>query len=116
MRWNLISSLSKIQLYYSWCVDGVSLVRINNDTEKARIGVDKFGLESNVQIVEDRRIIKIGQICHVFNLFELPWVDLADFGGFENFFLMTTRYSCFVSVNTFKQALHVSMFAIWAVI
>ena len=88
MRWNLISSLSKIQLYTRGCVDWISLVRIDDDTKEARIGVDKFGLESNVQIVEDRRIIKIGQICHVFNLFELPWVDLADFGGFENFFLL----------------------------
>ena len=88
MRWNLISSLSKIQLYTRGCVDWISLVRIDDDTKEARIGVDKFGLESYIQIVKDRCIIKIGQICHVFNLFELPWVDLANFGGFEDLFLL----------------------------
>ena len=88
MRRNLIFSLSKIHLHHCWGVDRISLVRIDDNTKEAGIGVDKFGLESNVQIVEDRCIIEIGQICHVFNLFKLPWVDLTDFGGFEDLFLL----------------------------
>ena len=88
MRWNLVSSLAKIKLYTGGCVNRVSLVWIDDNTKEARIGVDKFGLESYIQIVEDRRIIKIGQICHVFNLFKFSWVDLANFGGFEDLFLL----------------------------
>ena len=88
MRWNLVSPLAEIELYTGGSVNRISLVRIDDNTKESRIGVDKFGLESNVQIMEDRRIIKICQICHVFNLLKLPWVDLADFGGFEDLFLL----------------------------
>ena len=34
MRRDLISSLSEIHLYYSWSVDWVSLVRIDDDTKE----------------------------------------------------------------------------------
>merc|ERR1711874_189779 len=34
MRWNLIPSLSKVQLYTGCSVNGISLVRIDNNTEK----------------------------------------------------------------------------------
>ena len=88
MRWNLVSSLAEIKFYTGGCVNRISLVRIDDDAKEARIGVDKFSLESNVQIMEDRCIIEIGQICHVFNLFKLPRVDLANFGGLEDLFLL----------------------------
>ena len=68
-------------------VDGKTLLRVNNHTEESRIGIDKLGLVSNLKIVKYRRIVKIGQVRHVFALFELGRVDLSKLLILEDFFL-----------------------------
>ena len=87
MRWYFISSLSKVHLDYSCGVDGVSFVWVDDNTEESGVGVDELGLEPDIQVVEDRCIIEISQVSHVFATFKLPWIDLANFFDFVDFFL-----------------------------
>ena len=87
MRWYLISSLSKVHLDYSSGVDWVSFVWVDDNTKESRVGVDELGLEPDIQVVEDRSIIKVSQVSHVLDLFELGWIDLPNFLGLEDFFL-----------------------------
>jgi hypothetical protein len=42
-------------------------------------GVDELGLVAALQVVEDRSIIKVGQIHHVITLLKLGRVDLTNF-------------------------------------
>ena len=87
MRWNLISSFAQIHLSSGWRVNWVAFVWIDNDAEEARIGVDQFALVSNLEVMEDRCIIKICKISHVLTFLKLRRVYLADFFGFKNLFL-----------------------------
>ena len=87
MGWYLILPLSKIEVCSSLRIDGKTLIRVNNHAEESRIGIDKLGFVSNLKIVKYRRIIKIGQVRHVFALFELGRVDLSKFLILEDFFL-----------------------------
>ena len=91
MRRNLIFSLAKIHVDYSWCIDWVSFVWIYDDTEETRVSVDQLALESGIQVVEDRCLIQIGQVGHIFAFFKLRWVSLTDLFRFENFFLNTKK-------------------------
>jgi len=85
--WNFISSLTKIHLYTGGGVNWVSFVWVDDNTEETRVGIDKLSLESDIQVVEDRSIIKVSQVSHVLDLFELGWIDLPNFLGLEDFFL-----------------------------
>jgi hypothetical protein len=87
VRRNLIPSLANIHLDYSCSVDGKPFVRVDNNAEEARIGVNKFGLKSDFQVVEDRSIIEERQVGHVFTFFKFGWIDLSNLCRWKNFFL-----------------------------
>ena len=65
----------------------VTLVRVNDNTEEPRVGIDELSLETDLQVMEDRGIIQVSQVGHVFALLKLGRVDLAKFFRFEHFFL-----------------------------
>ena len=94
MRGYLILSLSKIDVSSSLRVDGESLIWVHNHTEESRISIDQFGLVSNLQIMEDRCIIKIGQIRHVFTFLELWRIALSKFFILKDFFLNKKTNQC----------------------
>ena len=91
MRWYFISSLSKVHLDYSSGVDWVSLVWVDDNTKESRVCIDELRLEPGIQVVKDRGVIEISQVCHVFTFFKFWWVDLTNFFGFEHFFLKKNR-------------------------
>ena len=84
---NLIPPFSKVDLADPVGVDGVPLVRVDDNTEETRVSVDELGLEPNFQIVEDRGIIQESQVSHVFALLKFRRIDLSNLGGLESFFL-----------------------------
>merc|ERR1712018_758455 len=84
--WNFISSLTKIHFYTGGGVNWVSFVWVDDNTEETRVGIDKLSLESDIQVVEDRSIIKVSQVSHVLDLFELGWIDLPNFSDLKTFF------------------------------
>merc|ERR1719245_2698315 len=77
MGWDLITSLAKVDLTAPVGVQRITLVGVDNNNEETRVGVDKLGLVTGLQVPEDRSIIKEGQVDHVLNLLELGWVDLS---------------------------------------
>jgi len=87
MRRNFISPLAKVKLDYSGGVDWKPFVRVDNNTEKTRVGVDQLGLVSGFQIVKDRSIIEKGQVSHVVTFLKLWWIDLSNLLGLEGLFL-----------------------------
>ena len=68
-------------------IDGVPLVGVNNNTEEARVSVDEFSLEANLQVMEDRGVIQEGQVSHVLAFLKLGGIDLTNLLRFEDFFL-----------------------------
>ena len=84
---NFIPPLANIQLDHRLGIDGKALVGVDNHTEEARVGVDKFGLEADLQVVEDRGIIEEGQVGHVLTFLKLGWIDLTHLSRWEDFFL-----------------------------
>ena len=97
MRRNLVPSLSQIEPDGCLGIDRVSLVRIDSNAEQTGVGlnlenqinsmltfsdvkthVDKFGLVSRPQIVEDRGLVEVGEVGHVLTLLKLGRVHLAD--------------------------------------
>ena len=87
MGWDLIPPLAQVHLDHSLGVDGVPLVGVDDNTEETRVGVDKLGLETDLQVVEDRGIIEESQVSHVFAFLELGRVDLANLLRLEDLFL-----------------------------
>jgi hypothetical protein len=85
--WNLIPSLANVHLDHSLGVDREPLVGVDNNTEKARVGVDELGLKTDLQVVEYRGIIEVGQVSHVLTFLKLGRVDLANLSRWEHFFL-----------------------------
>jgi hypothetical protein len=59
VRRDLIPSLAKIHFNTKTSVDWVSLVWVDNNTKEARVGVDKFGLKSCFQVMENRSIVQV---------------------------------------------------------
>ena len=78
VRWNLIPPFAQIHLHHSAGVDWEPLVRVHNNTEQTRVGVDELGLVPGLQVPKDRGIIEKGQVSHVFTLLKLGWIDLAN--------------------------------------
>merc|ERR1719322_673753 len=78
MGWDLITSLAKVDLADSVGVQRITLVGVDNNNEETRVGVDKLGLVTGLQVPEDRSIIKEGQVDHVLDLLKLGRIDLAD--------------------------------------
>ena len=65
----------------------VTLVRVNDNTEESRVGIDELSLETDLQVMEDRGIIQVSQVGHVFALLKLGRVDLTQLLSLEHFFL-----------------------------
>ena len=65
----------------------VTLVRVNDNTEEPRVGIDELSLETDLQVMEDRGIVQVSQVGHVFALLKLGRVDLTQLLSLEHFFL-----------------------------
>ena len=91
MRWDFIPPLAQVQLDHSWGVDGEPLVRVDDNAEEARVGVDKLGLVPGFQVVEDGGVVQEGQVGHVVALLELGRVDGPTLLGLERLFLYFFR-------------------------
>ena len=87
MRWDFIPPLAQVQLDHSWGVDGEPLVRVDDNAEEARVGVDKLGLVPGFQVVEDGGVVEEGQVGHVVAFLELGRVDGPALLGLERLFL-----------------------------
>ena len=83
VRRHFILPLAKVHFTRSFCIDRIPLVGVHHNAEQSRISVDQLGLETNLQVVEDRGIIQERQVGHVFTLLELGWVDLTNLLRFE---------------------------------
>ena len=59
-------------------INQIYLVRVDSDTEEARVGVDKLVDISDPQVPQDGGIIEVGQVGHVNATVELGRVDLSD--------------------------------------
>ena len=59
-------------------INQIYLVRVDSDTEEARVGVDKLVDISDPQVPQDGGIIEVGQVGHVNAAVELGRVDLSD--------------------------------------
>merc|ERR1719443_178559 len=89
MGWDLITSLTEIDLAAPVSVQRITLVGVDNNNEEARVGVDKLGLVTGLQIPEDRSIIEEGQVDHVLDLLELRRIDLATLSSLVGELLMS---------------------------
>ena len=87
---NLIPPFSKVNLADPMGVDGVPLVRVDDNLKvfyykessnkafllfhlyhkQARVGVDHLGLVASLQVPEDRRVVEESQVDHVLALLE----------------------------------------------
>ena len=91
MGWDLITSLTQVDLAHSVSVQRITLVRVDNNHEQTRVGVNHLGLVAGLQVPEDGGVIEEGQVDHVLNLLELGWVDLADLSCLEGELLVHDR-------------------------
>jgi len=107
--WNLIPSLANVHLDHSLGVDREPLVGVDNNTEKARVGVDELGLKTDLQVVEDRGIIEVGQVSHVLTFLKLGRVDLANLSRWEHFFLVATHDNGLCAIIALKETLPETM-------
>ena len=87
--------LTHIQFHSTHGVDGETLVRIDGNTEEARIGVDQFILVPNYRVPENASIIKISQASHIIAAIKLGWIYLGHHVLLENFRLkMKESFIC----------------------
>ena len=79
--------LAFIQFDNFFSIDRKSMIWVDNNAKKARVGVDQFSLVADLQVVEDRSIIEEGQVSHILALLKLGWIDLTQLLRLENLFL-----------------------------
>ena len=84
MRRAFISPQANIDFHGTLGVDRETLIRIDGNTEQARVGVDEFILVPNHRVPQDTGIIKISQASHVITAIKLGWVDLVNLVLLEN--------------------------------
>merc|ERR1712012_1052831 len=84
----LVPPLSKVDLAHPVGVEGVPLVRVDDNHEQARVGVDQLGLVPGLQVPEDGGVVEVGQVDHVLALLELGRVDTANLASLESELLM----------------------------
>ena len=78
--------------YYNMILTRVTLVRVNDNTEEPRVGIDELSLEADLQVMEDRGIVQVSQVGHVFALLKLGRVDLTQLLRLEDFFLWEKHF------------------------
>ena len=71
----LVPPFVHVDLAHPLSVDWVTLVRVDHNDKKARIGVDHLRLVAGLQVPEDRGVIEEGQVDHVLASLKLGWVD-----------------------------------------
>ena len=76
VRRHLIPPLSAVNSNCSHGVNWEPLVGVDSDTEKARIGVDQPLNIALLQVEQDRSVIKISQVGHVFTTVILGRIHL----------------------------------------
>merc|ERR1719420_768414 len=112
MGWDLITSLSQVDLAAPVGVQGITLVGVDNNNEETRVGVDKLGLVTGLQVPEDGSIIEEGQVDHVLNFLELGWIDLATLSSLVGELLVSDTNSTFgggvLNVSRLQKTLSVS--------
>jgi len=114
MRGHLITPLAHVDLDGTVGVDGVTLVGVDGDTEETRVGVDKLGLVTGLEDVEDGGIVEEGQVGHILTLLVLGRVDLSDLLLLEVLHLATGNLDCYqlVSLRTLKLTLDEALIGI----
>merc|ERR1719420_1442037 len=112
MGWDLITSLSKVDLAAPVSVQRITLVGVDNNNEETRVGVDKLGLVTGLQVPEDGSIIEEGQVDHVLNFLELGWIDLATLSSLVGELLVSDTNNTFggrvLNVSRLQKTLPVS--------
>merc|ERR1719394_1775478 len=112
MGWDLITSLSKVDLAAPVGVQGITLVGVDNNNEETRVGVVKLGLVTSLQVPEDGSIIEEGQVDHVLDFLELGWIDLSTFSSLVGELLMSDTNNTFggrvLNVSRLQKTLSVS--------
>ena len=78
--------------YYNMILTWVTLVRVHNNTEEPRVCIDELSLETDLQVMEDRGIVQVSQVGHVFALLKLGRVDLTQLLSLEHFFLWVKTF------------------------
>merc|ERR1712012_213266 len=79
----LVPPLAQVDLAHPVGVEGVPLVRVDDNHEQARVGVDQLGLVAGLQVPEDGSVVEVGQVDHVLALLELGRVDATDLASLE---------------------------------
>merc|ERR1712037_460191 len=79
VRGDLVSPLAEVDLAHPVSVDGVTLVRVDDNHKQARVGVDHLGLVAGLQVPEDGSVVEEGQVDHVLALLKLRRINPADF-------------------------------------
>ena len=74
----LRSPLSNVDLHGAEGVDGEPLVRVDGDTEEARVGVDQLVLVPHHGVPENAGITEEGEVSHFLGAVKLGGVDLTD--------------------------------------
>jgi len=112
MGWDFITSLTKVDLADSVGVKRITLVWVDNNNEETRVGVDKLGLVTGLQVPEDGSIIEEGQVDHVLNFLELGWIDLATLSSLVGELLVSDTNNTFgggvLNVSRLQKTLSVS--------
>merc|ERR1719270_1179328 len=112
MGWDLITSLSKVDLAAPVGVQGITLVGVDNNNKETRIGVDKLGLVTGLQVPEDGSIIEEGQVDHVLDFLKLWRIDLANLSSLVGELLMSDTNNTFgggvLNVSRLQKTLSVS--------
>merc|ERR1712213_12124 len=79
----LVPPLAQVDLAHPVGVEGVPLVRVDDNHEQARVGVDQLRLVAGLQVPEDGSVVEVGQVDHVLALLELWRVDATDLASLE---------------------------------
>ena len=85
-HFHLSPPFAQIELHSRLGVDGIPLVRVDNNNKETRVGVDHLGLVTSLQVPEDRSIIEEGQVDHVLALLKLWRIYLCLRFGFYVYF------------------------------
>ena len=75
---DFITPLSDVDLGGTGGVNGVTLVGVNGDAEKPRVGVDELVDVARLQVVKYGSVVEVSQVGHVLALLEFRWVDLGN--------------------------------------
>merc|ERR1712015_293760 len=94
---DLIAPLAKVDLGAPEGVERITLVGVDDNHEKTRVGMDQLALVASLQIPEDRSVIEEGQVDHVLALLKLGRVDLANIGSLKGELLVAHRDDAFAS-------------------